>query len=257
VSEVIAHYLHLVQLLAQRTAEMHLALATEPEDPAFAPEPFTELRQRSLYQAARTRLNQTFKMLRRRGALDRISDDLREETRAMLGRQAEIDARLRGIVAEKIDATRIRVHGDYHLGQVLYTGKDFVIIDFEGEPARPIGERRFKRSPLLDVAGMLRSFHYATVSALHHGGVRPEDRQALGPWAHLWHRWVSASYLGTYLEAAQGSIFITPDEDQLSVMLDFYMLDKCIYELGYEINNRPDWLGIPLRGLSDLLGEEG
>ena len=257
VSEVIAHYLHLVRLLAQRTAEMHLALATEPEDPAFAPEPFTELRQRSLYQAARTRLNQTFKMLRRRGALDRLSDDLREETRSMLGRQAEIDARLRGIAAEKIDATRIRVHGDYHLGQVLYTGKDFVIIDFEGEPARPIGERRFKRSPLLDVAGMLRSFHYATVSALHHGGVRPEDRQALGPWAHLWHRWVSAGYLGTYLEAAKGSIFIPADEEQLAVMLDFYMLDKCIYELGYEINNRPDWLGIPLRGLSDLLGEEG
>jgi len=255
VADVIAHYLPLVRLLGERTAEMHLALAGELEDPAFVPESFTELRQRSLYQAARTRLNQTFKMLRRRGALDRVGDDLRERTRGMLARQAEIDERLRGIVDEKIDAVRIRVHGDYHLGQVLYTGKDFVIIDFEGEPARPIGERRFKRSPLLDVAGMLRSFHYATVSALHHGPVRADDRPVLEPWAHVWHRWVSAAFLGAYLEKAAGSEFIPPRDEQREVLLDFCMLDKCIYELGYELNNRPDWLGIPLRGLSDLLGE--
>ncbi len=256
VADVIGTYLPLVRQLGMRTAQMHLALASDREDPAFAPESFTELRQRSLYQAARTRLNQTFKSLRRRGALDRLPPDLRDEARAMLARQSEIDARLKEIVREKLDTCRIRVHGDYHLGQVLYTGKDFVIIDFEGEPARPIGERRFKRSPLLDVAGMLRSFHYATVSALHYGTVRADDRASLSPWAHLWHRWVSAAYLGSYIEAAEGSSFVPPDRDQLEVLLDFHMLDKCIYELGYEIDNRPDWLSIPLRGLSDLLGEE-
>ncbi len=151
-------------------------------------------------------------------------------------------------------AVRIRCHGDYHLGQVLDTGKDFVIIDFEGEPARPIWERRLKRSPLRDVAGMLRSFHYAAVTALGHSRIREADAQLLAPWAETWHAWVASTYVGAWLAAAEGQPFVPPSREHLQLILDFYLLDKCIWELEYELNNRPAWVGIPLHGLRALLG---
>ena len=254
-ADAIGPYLAMVRLLAERTAELHIALGSG-QGPAFAPEPFTVLRQRSLYQSARTRLGQTFKLLRSRGVQERLSDDTRREARKVVDLQGDIDARLLRIVGERIEAVRVRCHGDFHLGQVLYTGKDFVFIDFEGEPARPLGERRFKRSALLDVAGMLRSFHYVTVAALRSGQVRAEDMPVLAPWVSLWHRWVCAAYLGAYLDATAGARFIPARESQLRELLDFHLLDKCVYELGYELNNRPDWLHIPLEGLLELLREE-
>jgi maltose alpha-D-glucosyltransferase/alpha-amylase len=252
-AEVLGPYLPLVALLGRRTAELHVALAQGSDDKGFAPEAMTELHQRSLYQSARTRLGQTFKRLRKRGALQRVPEEQREEAEELLARQDEVDALLRRILDNKIDAVRTRCHGDYHLGQVLYTGKDFVIIDFEGEPARPIGERRFKRSPLVDVAGMLRSFHYATMAALHHGSIRHEDHATLAPWGELWHRWVGATFLTAYLEAASSSPILPKDPEDLRTLLEFFVLDKCVYELGYELDNRPTWLGIPLHGLAALL----
>ena len=154
---------------------------------------------------------------------------------------------------------RIRCHGDYHLGQVLYTGKDFFIIDFEGEPARPLSERRIKRSPLRDVAGMLRSFHYAAYAALFEqeaSGVyasHPESLTVLEPWARVWYLWVSAVFLKTYLEVASKAPFLPRTREELQVMLDAYLLEKAVYELGYELNSRPDWIRIPLQGISQLL----
>ena len=149
-----------------------------------------------------------------------------------------------------------RIHGDYHLGQVLFTGSDFVIIDFEGEPARPLAERRKKRSPLQDVAGMLRSFHYAAYAPLLHanGTKLPQEKlQDLGNWARYWQRWVSAAFLKTYLEVSGSSNFIPNDREELALLLDLYLLDKAVYELGYELNNRPSWVRIPLDGISQLL----
>jgi len=138
---------------------------------------------------------------------------------------------------------------------VLYTGRDFVIIDFEGEPARPLSERRIKVSPLRDVAGMLRSFHYASYAALFGQvpGVRPEDFPALEPWACFWYTWVSVAFLKAYLAAAKDEPFLPKDPTELQVLLDAYLLAKAVYELGYELNNRPDWLKVPLRGLIQLL----
>lgn len=251
VKDLIGPYLWQVQLLGKRTAEMHLVLASEPHDADFVPEPFSLLRQRALYQTARTHLTQNLDSLRRQ--MRSFSGPLEKLAASVVQREPELDARLKTIFRKKIDAVRIRCHGDYHLGQVLYTGDDFVVIDFEGEPARTLNERRFKRSPMRDVAGMLRSFHYAAVSALRFGHIRSEDVPYLAPWADAWYRWVSGMYLGAYLATAGDTPFVPKSDDDLRVLVDFHLIEKCVYELGYEINNRPDWAFIPLQGLNDLL----
>jgi maltose alpha-D-glucosyltransferase/alpha-amylase len=146
-----------------------------------------------------------------------------------------------------------RIHGDFHLGQVLVASGDVYIIDFEGEPGRPLSQRRFKRCALRDVAGMLRSLQYASAAALRDGRHRAEDVPRLQVWARAWSDWVSASLLAGYLDHARGTRLVPPNEHDVGLMLDFFLLEKCIYEIGYEINNRPDWLEIPLRGLLALL----
>jgi maltose alpha-D-glucosyltransferase/alpha-amylase len=164
--------------------------------------------------------------------------------------------RFKDLLESKIGAMRIRCHGDYHLGQVLFTGSDFTIIDFEGEPARPITERRIKRSALLDVAGMLRSFSYAAHVGLlrrQEGGVPPEAAAELEHRLEFWQRWVSAEFLKSYLQEASGDKFIPGSRNELRVLLRALLLEKAVYELTYELNNRPDWVGIPLRGIRQLL----
>jgi maltose alpha-D-glucosyltransferase/alpha-amylase len=252
---LIGGYLPTVTLLGQRSAEFHCALAARPENPAFAPEPFTVLYQRSLYQGMRSRARQSLKLLRDR--LRSLPASARAAANEVLGLETAIDRRLRAIMGQKLSASRIRCHGDYHLGQVLYTGKDFVIVDFEGEPGRPLGERRIKRSPLRDVAGMLRSFHYAVYTAWSDPSIgavlRPEDQRRLEPSARYWHRWVSATFLRSYLAAMSATALLPRSEAELTLMLEVYMLDKALYEVDYELNNRPQWAHVPLRGILDLL----
>jgi maltose alpha-D-glucosyltransferase / alpha-amylase len=169
--------------------------------------------------------------------------------------------RFRRIIEEKVNGSRIRVHGDLHLGQVLYTGNDFFITDFEGEPIRPLTERRLKRSPLRDVAGMLRSFHYAAYATVmeqqERSRVSDEDRAVLERWARCWYAYVSAAFLNGYLSVMGDSPVLPSDRAELAKLLDVYLLEKAIYELGYELGNRPGWAAIPLHGLLQLLdGEE-
>ena len=172
-----------------------------------------------------------------------------------------VTARFQEYLRRRFTVTRIRTHGDLHLGQVLHAGKDFAIIDFEGEPARPLSERRRKRSALRDVSGMLRSFHYAAMGSmlehLRHGTLSPSMLDALGPWARLWQVWASWAYLKEYLKAAGGADFIPRDREELRILLDAFLLDKAIYELSYELNNRPDWVAIPLQGISQVLRRSG
>jgi maltose alpha-D-glucosyltransferase/alpha-amylase len=244
-----------VRILAQRTAEMHLALASDRNDPAVAPEPFSALYQRSLYQSIRNSLRRTFLALSKQ--MSKLPDQHKEEVAALLSREKEILDRVARLIGPKIAAEKIRIHGDYHLGQVLYTGKDFTIIDFEGEPARPLSERKLKRSPLQDVAGMLRSFHYATYSAVSQQvAVRDIDVPAVLPWADLWYEYMSRVFMTAYLEATRGAPFIPESSSDLETLLDAYLLDKAIYEIGYEMNNRPDWIMIPLRGVQQILGNQ-
>ena len=179
------------------------------------------------------------------------------EAERLATRQDEVLDQFRAILDRKITALRTRVHGDYHLGQVLRSGADFVIIDFEGEPAVPLSARRLKRSPLRDTAGMIRSFHYAAHHGLHsleeRGASRPEDRPALEPWAEHWYLWVSAAFLRGYLEGASGAAFLPTDGDEVESLLTVYLLSKAIYELGYELNNRPQWVHLPLAGIRQLV----
>jgi len=253
--EKIGTYLEAARLLGQRTAELHLLLASDPDDPAFAPEPFSSLYQRALYQSMRTLTGRVFQLLR--GNLKDLPDAIRPEAQEMLDLEGPILDRFRSIVSSKITAQRIRCHGDYHLGQVLCTGKDFVIIDFEGEPARPVSERRIKRSPLRDVAGMIRSFHYAVYAAFFsqkdHETARSKDLPALKSHAEYWNLWVTVAFVKGYLETASQGVFLPGRREELGVLLDLYLLEKAVYELGYELNNRPEWVMIPFQGIRRLV----
>ena len=253
--ETIGPYLNSAQLLGQRTAEMHVALASGLDDPNFAPDFFTHMWQMSLYQSMRSFTIRTLQLLRER--LPNIPNEVQKDAQQVLDLEKEIIERYQPIRKQKISAARIRCHGDYHLGQVLFTGKDFVIIDFEGEPARSLSERRLKRSPLLDVAGMIRSFHYAAHSALIRQAPllpRPEDDlPLLQHWAQYWYVWVSVAFLSSYLDIVKPVGLLPGDPEHLRILLDAYILEKAIYEVGYELNNRPDWVKVPLQGILQLM----
>jgi maltose alpha-D-glucosyltransferase/alpha-amylase len=252
--ELMGAYLAEAELLGKRTAEMHLALASEPADPVFAPQPLSTLQQRSTYQSIRSTVRTSLSMLRRRKPQLRPEDaDLIDRA---VGAEKEILDRLKAITAEKIRCDRIRIHGDYHLGQVLFTGKDFYIIDFEGEPQRPLSQRRLKRLSLRDVAGMVRSYHYAIVMALHQvaeAGIDEETHAVLDQWANAIHSWLAASLLSGYLETVDGSRIIPADPGHVRLLLDALIVEKAAYELEYEVNNRPSWVAIPLQGILNTL----
>ena len=250
----IGRYLEAAELLGRRTAELHLALASEQNDSEFNPIPFSQDERQTLVNSSIALLTSNFDLLRRRK--DAMPVPLRQEADRVLGLEGKARQRFQTLGRSQLSAMLTRIHGDYHLGQVLFTGSDFVIIDFEGEPARPLHERRKKRSPLQDVAGMLRSFHYAAYAPLlRTTAIQNLDRnsQALENWACYWQKWVSAVFLRRYLEVSRGSLFIPGSVEELALLLDAYLLDKAVYELGYELNNRPSWVGIPLGGISQLL----
>jgi maltose alpha-D-glucosyltransferase/alpha-amylase len=218
----------------------------------------TAMDQRSLYQSMRTLTRRTLAVLRRR--MRDLPDEVAGDAQELVDAESAILARCQPLIDERIPAARTRVHGDYHLGQVLFTGRDFAIIDFEGEPLRPIGERRLKRTPLKDVAGMLRSFDYAAHSAVWRGIERgdlpapgEDGYEALTAWAAFWSRWVSAAFLRTYLETAQDAPFLPREGHHLRALLDASVLEKAIYEVAYELANRPGWVGIPISGIRALL----
>lgn len=252
VVKAIGPYAELAYKLGRRVGEMHVALASRHEPAAFALEPLDRATRESIVNAARTDLKRVLDALGARGGT--LPDAARLSLAAVRARVRSLDARLTEVSRLREAGVKTRVHGDLHLGQVLFTGSDFVLIDFEGEPARPLEERKAKRSPLVDVAGMLRSFHYASVSALR---ARPEgSRAALAPWASLWHHAVSATFLRGWLAAVDGSAVVPRDPSTTRSLLDLFLLEKGIYEVGYELNNRPEWVDIPLEGLRDIIGME-
>jgi maltose alpha-D-glucosyltransferase/alpha-amylase len=249
------HYLQMVALLGERTGQMHLALSSRPDEEDFAPEPFSMLYQRSVFQSMRSLLRRVFQDLKMN--IRNLPETSREEASSLLQSEPIIVDRLQKFMSRKFSAMRIRIHGDYHLGQVLYTGKDFIMIDFEGEPIRALTERRLKHSPLKDVAGMIRSFHYAVHSAvLKQASVMPKDTPRLEPWANRWYRYMSEIFLESYLAAVRHATFLPGNEEELEIMLNAYLLEKAVYELGYELNNRPEWVAAPLRGIRELMEME-
>jgi maltose alpha-D-glucosyltransferase/alpha-amylase len=253
--QLVGTYLEEARLLGQRVGELHVALASRPEDPDFAEEPFTPVYQRSLYQSMRNLTEEVFHTLRRR--LAHLPEPVAGRARAVVDRQPEVLKRFRSVLDRKMTGTRIRHHGDLHLGQVLWTGRDFVIIDFEGEPARALSTRRIKRSPLRDAAGVIRSYHYAAFHALveaqNRGVVAPGEVARFEGWADYWFGWVSSAFLRAYVRATSGRAFAPGSPEELQSQLSVFLLEKAVYELGYELNSRPDWVHLPLRGIPQLL----
>ncbi|MEG3848164.1 maltose alpha-D-glucosyltransferase [Microcoleus sp. herbarium19] len=257
--ELIGSYLASAELLGQRTAELHLALASDTESPAFAPESFTSFYQRSIYQHMRNLAGRTLLLLKKR--LSKLPPETQKMAQNLLNREELLMERFKSILNLRITTDRIRCHGDFHFGQVLYTGKDFVIIDFGGERNRPLSERRMKRSPLRDVAGMLQSFNYAVTLALRNevesGIIRPENLQEMQQWANVWHRWVSLTFMNSYLATVGDANFLPKSIPELQVLLDAYILEKAVSELAYELNYRLDWAEIPLQRILQLLKFNG
>ena len=235
-------------LLGLRTAEMHIALAAHPETKNFESEAFSLHYQRSLYSSLQTLVRTTYQTLDR--AMKNLPEAFQDTAKEVQGMKKDVLQRFKRVYAHKIDALKIRTHGDYHLGQVLFTGRDFVILDFEGEPARSYSERRLKRSPLRDVAGMLRSFHYVAYNGLFNKEDYLQGNAAyLDDWAEQWNHYMSGFYLKSYLEKASEHSFIPSNQEDFDILIQTFLLEKAIYELNYELNNRPTWSIIPMKGI--------
>jgi maltose alpha-D-glucosyltransferase/alpha-amylase len=253
--EVMGGYGETARLLGTRIAELHQALASRAEDAAFAPEPYGPLYQRARYQSMRNLTGQTFRLLRDK--LGTLPADAAADAARLVPLEARVLEAGRRLLAQPLSGQRIRNHGDLHLGQVLRTGTDFVVIDFEGEPARSLGERRLKMSPLRDVAGMLRSFDYAAHTAardaLERGVARPGDLPKLAAWTTFWRDWNASAFLRAYLHRMDGTPLLPRTRPEIEILLRFLLLEKSVYELRYELNSRPAWVGVPVRGVLELL----
>ncbi|WP_448190654.1 maltose alpha-D-glucosyltransferase [Azospirillum sp. sgz301742] len=252
--EPFAVYRQWAAALGQRTAEMHLAFATSGGGPDFEPEPVTHDDLRSWADRARRQAESAFACLT--ASLEHLSGDARAEVEGLLSRRREILDRLDEAVARPVETVKTRVHGDYHLGQVLQAQNDYYIIDFEGEPARPLAERRSKRSPLIDVAGMLRSFDYAAWAAIFRLEALATETAAparLSEAVRDWQARTISAFLGSYREAARGSVVWPADESAARRLLALFLLEKALYEIAYEASNRPAWLSIPVKGVLGIL----
>jgi maltose alpha-D-glucosyltransferase/alpha-amylase len=231
-------YLTNIYALGESTADLHLTLASDEDKPAFTPEPFTTLYQRSVYQSARNLTGQTFRTLSQK--LDTFPEPMHATARTVAAQQERILGHFQAILETKVTAQRIRCHGDYHLGQVLHTGLDFIIIDFEGDSTLPLNERRIKRSPLRDVAEMLQSLGYAAETAYQReaesGMLTTEQLAYIRPWKQFWLRWVSALFLKGYLDKASTGTFLPTQSQEMEVLLKTYLLERIMTSLARQLN---------------------
>ncbi|WP_298134404.1 maltose alpha-D-glucosyltransferase [Acidiferrobacter sp.] len=242
--EVHGGYLALVRTLALRTAQMHRALSTPYGDPAFDPEPLAPDDGARWAAVVRAEVESTLQMLAARYAI--LAPDIQGRARALLDAREALLAR--ASLAAPVAGQKIRYHGDYHLGQVLLSKNDFVIIDFEGEPGRPLAYRRRKHTPLRDVAGMLRSFRYALYTVLDRVSLDSESRALLRPHARAWEQATAAAFVASYAAAMEGTS-LWGDFADTAGWLRLFGLEKACYELRYELSNRPQGIAIALEGL--------
>ncbi|HEY2895283.1 MAG TPA: putative maltokinase [Pirellulales bacterium] len=251
VREVFAEFIPRVERLAERTAGLHIALASSTDDPAFTPEPFTRADHRRFREAAAALAREAFALLGRH--LDDLKPEVRKRAESLLSAAPQFDRRYTSNEQPDVEVAKTRCHGDYHLGQVLVTADDYVIIDFEGEPARPLEERRRKQLALRDVAGMLRSFHYVGCTVAS-SMVDHRDAQKIERITAAWYFWMSVVFVAAYRRSAAGGVFLPANDEQFDAILSECLLEKATYELKYELNNRPDWVYLPVTALCELLG---
>jgi maltose alpha-D-glucosyltransferase/alpha-amylase len=258
--ELLGGFPDTARLLGRRTAELHLALASDQHDGAFSPEPFSPFYQRSIYQSMRGHALQTLDELAQR--LTALSEIDRPVAERLLGQRARVAQEFRQVLAERLETVRIRCHGDYHLGQLLFTGKDFVVIDFEGNAAVPLSERRIKRSPLRDVASLMRSFDYAARYALAQvaapsgptpGSLRPGDLPRVLPWTRYWTGCITASYWHAYRTHSGIAELLPAAPRGCLTLLHLFLLERSLLDLGHELRVRPDWVRLALDSALELL----
>ncbi|RZI83991.1 MAG: maltose alpha-D-glucosyltransferase [Rubrivivax sp.] len=243
-------YIALVETLGLRTAQLHLAFAQRTGDAAFDPEPLTQADLLAYRSSIAADAREALSLLSSR--LSQLDSAAQAEAEQVLAAQAQILQRIEQFTSGEPGALKTRFHGDYHLAQVLLTKNDFVIIDFEGEPGRSFAERRIKQSSLRDVAGMLRSFSYARLSALRSSAVNDEELVSLAPFAAEWETLARSAFLSAYAQATLGAGLHAPLQAGRG-LLGLFELEKALYELRYELNNRPDWVRIPLQGILGIL----
>ncbi|MGH8614516.1 MAG: putative maltokinase, partial [Gammaproteobacteria bacterium] len=248
-------YLLMMATLGRRTGELHQALAKPSGDSAFDPEPVRRPHVRAWGARVHADLLATLKLLRRHRAL--VSESLRAECGLLFEARKRLADHIATLAGNVPSAVKTRYHGDYHLGQVLVAENDFVIVDFEGEPARPLQERRAKHSPLRDVAGMLRSFNYAAQAVLKRLAADDvEDTALLGRLMEVWERSVKDAFLAGYKAGINGCSSYPNVSEHADPLIALFTAEKVLYELRYELENRPEWIDIPLRGLLRLMRDD-
>jgi len=250
-ADVHGGYVTLVRTLGVRTAQLHAAFAQSRGNPGFDPEPATPGDVAGWTDRARDEANAALDRLAR--GRERLSDTLARDASRLLAERERLLERIARHAYDRSEGPKTRIHGDYHLSQVLLVQNDFVIIDFEGEPARPLAERARKASPLRDVAGMLRSFDYAMHAALFTLGTERGDvRERVEAAGRQWREQATRAFIDGYDETARASGLASP-RAEAGGLLELFLLEKALYELRYEADNRPDWLAIPLQGLLGML----
>jgi maltose alpha-D-glucosyltransferase/alpha-amylase len=240
-----------ISLLARTTAKMHKSLASNKHLKDFKPSPFDTSHRNTFYLNVEFLIDEKLLLLEQN--LDQLSAELKHSASILLNKKEEIKTFFKGILSENTSSKIIRIHGDYHLGQVLYTGDDFIILDFEGEPDKSADQRRLKYSPLKDVAGMMRSFSYAAYAVLYNKyNEQPTLQQQLEPWAKEWYNYVGRIFLDVYFDEMKDTN-ILESKDDLLPLIQVFLFEKAIYELGYELNNRKAWVNIPMTSVMQFV----
>jgi maltose alpha-D-glucosyltransferase / alpha-amylase len=256
-NELLGTHVELIRQLGRRTAEMHRVLSSRNDLPDFAPEPFTDFYRHSLYHGMLGYASRSIDALR--NSLHGLPQSIQEDARLLIEREPEVRSRFNRVRDQRLTGSRIRHHGDFHLTQVLFTGNDVLITNFEGEVTRPMSERRIKRSALRDVAGMVRSFHYVAHAVLygHVPGIVPgkAGHPQLNFWSQAWYQWVSCIFIDEYLKTAAKAPFLPASREEVDILLSAYLLQKALIEIEYELEHRPDWARIPVHGVLEMLDQ--
>ncbi len=241
-----------LRLIGERTGEMHKALASIEDYEDFRPENFSLHYQRSLYAGFQSLVREAYQGQAKN--IKRVPEEWRPEIEEVMGMREKVLAQMKRIHARKMDIIKIRHHGNYHLGQILFSGKDVMIRDFGGDPNRSYSERRLKRSPLRDVAFMVRSIHYAAHKGiLMNDQIRKEDMTRILPYVPVWTHYVSGFFMDSYLQTVAGSRFIPKNQEDLKILFNAYLLEKLMFDLSYELRNRPEWAIVPARMVKMIL----